>query len=444
MKLTKLSLAAILAAGALSSVSAAPLEEAIKDIDVSGFGRYRFDSESEKSRFGAPGEYRKDHKSAHRFTLDVNFKATLDDNFFSVIGLRYDAKDNTGSHKRYIGGIEEQISGLTNQSVTGDQGKGLWIRQYYVGFTGIPDTTVLFGRQPAGTFFTDDIVATGLKVANTSIPGVTLAGVFYTNFEGDDGDLGKVYFNPLNIDSKGEPNRDSAYIHQKNLWGVAAIGSFDWFSFQLWYAGLHKVAHLFAGELAANYAVSDDVSVRGKVQVAGTSLTKTFKDNYKYTLKVGGLTYDDKAKSAVSGSTFVGVDLGVSAYGFDADVGFARYGKKDKVSVHTLEDQGGLISAGEDLLNYANFSGKHTVWFAKGMYTYDAYSVGLDYVYDKAKHTDAKTTGQEFVARLGYKYSQKLNFKAWYSWITEKYSPKDEENWKNRKNHFRFEARYNF
>ena len=49
MKLFKLSLAAVVAAGALSSVSAAPLEEAIKDIDVSGFGRYRFQGDSFKS-----------------------------------------------------------------------------------------------------------------------------------------------------------------------------------------------------------------------------------------------------------------------------------------------------------------------------------------------------------------------------------------------------------
>ena len=44
MKLVKLSLATIVAAGALSSVaSAASLEEAIKNVDVSGYARYRFD-----------------------------------------------------------------------------------------------------------------------------------------------------------------------------------------------------------------------------------------------------------------------------------------------------------------------------------------------------------------------------------------------------------------
>ena len=76
MKLFKLSLAAVVAAGALSSVSAAPLEEAIKDIDVSGFGRYRFQKTDTKPSAGL-----KTHDTFHRFTLDVNFKATLDDKY---------------------------------------------------------------------------------------------------------------------------------------------------------------------------------------------------------------------------------------------------------------------------------------------------------------------------------------------------------------------------
>ena len=43
MKLTKISLAALVALGAFSSVaSATPLEEAIKNVDLSGFARYRY------------------------------------------------------------------------------------------------------------------------------------------------------------------------------------------------------------------------------------------------------------------------------------------------------------------------------------------------------------------------------------------------------------------
>ncbi|MDD0846498.1 major outer membrane protein [Campylobacter sp. 50012-21] len=418
MKLFKLSLAAVVAAGALSSVSAAPLEEAIKDIDVSGFGRYRFQSTDTKPAVG-----QKTHDTFHRFTLDVNFKATLDDNFFAVIGLRYDSADIVGSHNRANSGIANTHGGLsgTNGGWGGNGRDSFSVRQYYVGFTAIPYTTVLFGRQPAGTFFTDDIVATGLKVAVNPVEGLTLAGLYYTNFE-EDGDLGMVPF------SLGEPN--GAFIHQKNLWGVAAIYQNEFLDLQAWYAGLNKVANLFAISAGANYAINDDVSVRGKAQWAHTNLTGKFKDNYGRTALNDGL---------VANSNFFGFDLGASFYGFDLDAGYLTYGKKDKISVHTLEDAGSLIKPGEELINYTSFSGKHKVWFGKAKYTYDAYSIGVDYVHDKVKNTGGNLKANEWVVRAGYKYNDKLSFNAWYSMVTEK-----QDGVKDKSNRFRFDARYNF
>ena len=418
MKLFKLSLAAVVAAGALSSVSAAPLEEAIKDIDVSGFGRYRFQKTDTKPSVGL-----KTHDTFHRFTLDVNFKATLDDNFFAVIGLRYDSADIVGSHNRANSGIANTHGGLSgiNGGWGGNGRDSFSVRQYYVGFTAIPYTTVLFGRQPAGTFFTDDIVATGLKVAVNPVEGLTLAGLYYTNFE-EDGDLGMVPF------SLGEPN--GAFIHQKNLWGVAAIYQNEFLDLQAWYAGLNKVANLFAISAGANYAINDDVSVRGKAQWAHTNLTGRFKDNYGRTALNDGL---------VANSNFFGFDLGASFYGFDLDAGYLTYGKKDQISVHTLEDAGSLIKPGEELINYTSFSGKHKVWFGKAKYTYDAYSIGVDYVHDKVKNTGGNLKANEWVVRAGYKYNDKLSFNAWYSMVTEK-----QDGVKDKSNRFRFDARYNF
>ena len=434
MKLFKLSLAAVVAAGALSSVSAAPLEEAIKDIDVSGFGRYRFQSTDTKPAVG-----QKTHDTFHRFTLDVNFKATLDDNFFAVIGLRYDSADIVGSHNRANSGIANTHGGLSgiNGGWGGNGRDSFSVRQYYVGFTAIPYTTVLFGRQPAGTFFTDDIVATGLKVAVNPVEGLTLAGLYYTNFE-EDGDLGMVPFN----------DGSNAQIHQKNLWGLAAIYQNEFLDLQAWYAGLNKVANLFALSAGVNYAINDDFSVRGKAQWAHTNLTGKFKDNYGRTAWNDGL---------VANSNFIAAKIGLTAYGFSADAGYLNYGKKDRVTVHTLEDAGSLIKAGEELINYTAIHGKHNTWFAKLGYTFDAYSIGVDYVYDKEKNsasTDVK--GQEWVIRAGYKYNEKLSFSAWYSMVTKKTS--DEfvtsynalfntygiGNIKDKKNRFRFDARYNF
>ena len=93
MKLVKMSLAAIVAAGALSSVaSATPLEEAIKNVDVSGFARYRYDNTT-TNYTGKNNVGQDESKGSHRFTSYVDFKAALDDNFYGILGLRYDSRD---------------------------------------------------------------------------------------------------------------------------------------------------------------------------------------------------------------------------------------------------------------------------------------------------------------------------------------------------------------
>ncbi|MCI7102636.1 MAG: major outer membrane protein [Campylobacter sp.] len=437
MKLFKLSLAAAVAAGALSSVSAAPLEEAIKDIDVSGFGRYRFQSTDTR-----PSSAQKSRSTFHRFTLDVNFKATLDDNFFSVIGLRYDTRDIVGSHNKAYSGITNTHGGLSgiNGGWGGGHGDSFSVRQYYVGYTAIPYTTVLFGRQPAGTFFTDDIVATGLKVAVNPVEGLTLAALYYTNFE-NDGDLANIQFDPRvtgnpawrynsNTGTWETKFGESAYIHQKNLWGVAAIYQNDMLDLQAWYAGLNKVADLFAISAGVDYAISDDVSVRGTAQWAHTNLAGEFKDNH------GRTAWSD---GEFANSNFYGFNLGASFYGFDLDAGYLTYGKEDKTSLHTLEDAGSLIKPGEELINYTEINGKHKIWFGTAAYTFDAYSIGVDYVNDKVKNTGGDIKADEWVVRAGYKYNDKLSFKAWYSMVTEK-----KGDVKDKSDRFRFDARYNF
>ncbi|MBC3779828.1 major outer membrane protein, partial [Campylobacter fetus subsp. fetus] len=149
MKLVKMSLAAVVATCALSTVaSATPLEEAIKNVDVSGFAMYRFDS-AQSDMNG------KDTKAYHRFKSDFNFKAALDDNFFGVVGFRYDSRDVSGDH--ITGGqanVGQQDVGFDNYGQTFN------VRQFLLGYKA-GNTTIQAGRQVLGTFFTDDMVGTG-------------------------------------------------------------------------------------------------------------------------------------------------------------------------------------------------------------------------------------------------------------------------------------------
>ena len=400
MKLVKLSLAAIVAAGALTSVaSAASLEEAIKNVDVTGYARYRFDSKDSGTNTA----------NKHRFTSDVNFKSALDDNFFGVLGFRYDSIDNSGEriNARTMVGADDNGNDNFGQTFN--------VRQVYLGYTA-GNTTITAGRQVLGTFFTDDMVGTGIKLLNSDISGLTLAAVAFDNLQ-DDGDIGTRFL------SLGANH--SEYVTDRNLYGVAAIGSYDPVSFQLWYAALDSVAQLYVADVTVG-ANLGGVDLSLQAQAAGSSM---WADN----AGLGASTV------ALDDAIFWAAELGAKAFGFDGSVGYVQF-DTDEISLISFEDQGSFIDAGEDLLNYTAFAGDNKYWFVTAGYTFaDKVRVGADYVAGEGSNgvTDRDIDRYEAVARVDYKYSKKLNFKAWYSYIDRDNTLKDDK-------HLRFEARYNF
>ena len=400
MKLVKLSLAAIVAAGALTSVaSAASLEEAIKNVDVTGYARYRFDSKDSGTNTA----------NKHRFTSDVNFKSALDDNFFGVLGFRYDSIDNSGEriNARTMVGADDNGNDNFGQTFN--------VRQVYLGYTA-GNTTITAGRQVLGTFFTDDMVGTGIKLLNSDISGLTLAAVAFDNLQ-DDGDIGTRFL------SLGANH--SEYVTDRNLYGVAAIGSYDPVSFQLWYAALDSVAQLYVADVTVG-ANLGGVDLSLQAQAAGSSM---WADN----AGLGASTV------ALDDAIFWAAELGAKAFGFDGSVGYVQF-DTDEISLISFEDQGSFIDAGEDLLNYTAFAGDNKYWFVTAGYTFaDKVRVGADYVAGEGSNgvTDRDIDRYEAVARVDYKYSKKLNFKAWYSYINQ-------ENGQDDAKHLRFEARYNF
>ena len=412
MKLVKLSLAAIVAAGALTSVaSAVSLEEAIKNVDVTGYARYRFDSKDNNTGT----------KNAHRFTSDINFKAALDDNFFGVIGFRYDSVDASG----------ERVDAQTNVGVydEGNQefGQTFNVRQFYLGYTA-GNTTLTAGRQVLGSFFTDVMVGTGIKVLNSDISGLTLAAVAFDNLQADS-DIGTLGYYDDNNNQKGVfiGSKGNELVVDRNLYGAAAIGSYDPVSFQVWYAALDSVAQLYALDVTVGASLGD-VDLSLQAQAAGSSLWAN-KAAYYGT----GATVD------LDDATFWAAELGAKAFGFDGSVGYVQF-DTDHISLISFEDQGSFIDAGEDLLNYTAFAGDNKYWFVTAGYTFaDKVRVGADYVAGEGSNgvTVKDVDAYEAVARVDYKYSKKLNFKTWYSYI-------DRDNGQADAKHLRFEARYNF
>lgn len=397
MKLVKLSLVAALAAGALAtSASAMPLEEAIKGVDVSGMTRIRYTATNKKK-----GKEQAEHESDWKFKAVMNVKTTIDDNFFNVVSIRYDSKDSGMSH-----------------SATDDQYK-FEANQFFLGAT-FGNTTIQLGRQTIGAFFTDDMYGDGIKVLNTDVEGLVLAALFMDSLENDD-----------NIGSLGAGRVNDKLVTDHNLYGVAAIGSYDPISFQLWYASLEDVTNLFALELAGDFALSDDVKLGLKGQYAFSDFDGKFK-----TAALGGNVVDDGSFWAIEASSeFFGVDFSAGYIDFST--------KENRVSLNSFEDQGSFISPGEELLDYSLYNGKNRYYFITAGYTIPDSGVrlGVDWVDGSNKIVETKTDRSEVVARVDYKYNEKLSFQSWYSHVDEKVKGADSS---DKADKFRFQAKYSF
>lgn len=392
MKLVKLSLVAALAAGAFSVANATPLEEAIKDIDVSGVLRYRYETGNEWSDINgvAPNEGGSiSGKQEHKYRAQLNFSGAIADNFKAFVQLDYSAKD---------GGYGTNNGSTTRSS---DNSSTLNVRQLYLTYTDENvATSVILGKQQLNTIWTDNaidgLVGTGVKVVNNSIDGLTLAAFAVDSYNRDEqgGELGTV----LNF--------------SENLYGAAAIGSYEVFNGQLnpqlWLAYMTDNAFFYALDAAYNTTIFDGVNWTLEGAYLGNSL-------------------DNERKDLGNGNgNFFALNGSIEVNGWDATLGGLYYGKKDKATVTVIEDQGNLGSllAGEEIFytkgsNLNGDTGRNIFGFVKAGYTFnETVRLGADFVYGGTK-TEAGNGGDklEAVARVDYKYSPKLNFSAFYSYV---------------------------
>ncbi|EJF6957886.1 major outer membrane protein [Campylobacter coli] len=410
MKLVKLSLVAALAAGAFSVANATPLEEAIKDIDVSGVLRYRYETSNEWSDINGVAQNKGSGisgKQDHKYRAQLNFSGAIADNFKAFVQLDYNAKD---------GGYGANNSSTT-RSYAADNSSTLNVRQLYLTYTDENvATSVILGKQQLNTIWTDNaidgLVGTGIKVVNNSIDGLTLAAFAIDSVNTDEQGDG-VFFKNRKLTDAGE---NSPYLDwSQNIYGAAAIGSYEVFNGQLnpqlWLAYMTDNAFLYALDVAYNTTIFDGVNWTLEGAYLGNSLDNTLDDHY--------------AGGSANGN-FFGLRGSVEVNGWDATLGGLYYGKKDKVTVTVLEDQGniGSLLAGEEIF-YTNGSklngdtGRNIFGFVKAGYTFnETVRVGADFVYGGTK-TENHSGGDklEAVARVDYKYSPKLNFSAFYSYV---------------------------
>ncbi|EOZ2199865.1 major outer membrane protein [Campylobacter jejuni] len=400
MKLVKLSLVAALAAGAFSAANATPLEEAIKDVDVSGVLRYRYDTGNFDKNF-VNNSNLNNNKQDHKYRAQVNFSAAIADNFKAFIQFDYNAVDGgTG------------VDNVTNAE------KGLFVRQLYLTYTNEDvATSVIAGKQQLNLIWTDNaidgLVGTGIKVVNNSIDGLTLAAFAADSFMAAEQGADLLGHSNISTTSNQAPFKVDSV---GNLYGAAAVGSYDLaggqFNPQLWLAYWDQVAFFYAVDAAYSTTIFDGINWTLEGAYLGNSLDSELDDK----------THANGNLFALKGS--------IEVNGWDASLGGLYYGDKEKASTVVIEDQGNLGSllAGEEIF-YTTGSrlngdtGRNIFGYVTGGYTFnETVRVGADFVYGGTKtEAAANHLGDgkklEAVARVDYKYSPKLNFSAFYSYV---------------------------
>ena len=409
MKLTKVSLAALVALGAFSSVaSATPLEEAIKNVDLSGFARYRYTNDFIKN--SNQNSTVKNSGAGHAFRMQTAFKAAIDDNFFGVLNLRYDLTDDSG---------DKNAAGTDKTYTTGTFG----VYEMYLGYKA-GNTTITAGKQLLGTFFDDkDVAGTGLKVINTDVPGLTLAAAAFDALQSDGTELDGPFLKTLTGSISDAPG---------NIYYLGAAGSYDPVSFNAAIANVQELATLYGADAGVSFNVTDDVNLNLK----------------------GQFVHNDSDHKDVADANFWAVQAGTKLFGAKLNAGYLDFDAKNKdnnkISFATLDANGELINPAK-ILNgvmsggrqyYNNIKGNNDYWFVKAGYDIDKFGFGAGYVQGKGTSyalQELRAKRSEWSLDASYKYSKKLTFLSWYAAAKDK---KDGASYKQ--DRIRFEAKYSF
>jgi len=252
-RLVKLSLATSVALASFSCANAQDLEQAIKNVDVSGTVAYRYNDYEESAA-------ESDSSVSNNYKIGLNLKSKVND----------DVTANT----RFIVGTTTDAGnvGLDTQS-SGDGQVDVTLSEVNFTYTGIANTSITIGKQGLATPFTvhrdamgNEQTGTGI-LAITNVGPVTLAGAYFnqTNL-GESGALNDPYekgekFNDKTpaTDAEAEDlnKKYGNEIGSKNIVTIGAMVNIAGINADAWYIDMDDVFDAYTIGLAAKYNVGD-------------------------------------------------------------------------------------------------------------------------------------------------------------------------------------------
>jgi hypothetical protein len=364
MKLAKLSLAAIVAAGAMTTfASAAPLEEAIKGVQVSGMMRYRW-ATNNKSKYGASTPYAPSSDS-FRWSVPITFVMPIAENLTAGVGFNFDSKTDGKA------GAPEQ---------------GDWKSPKHWITYATPEYSLRVGRFEISSPWTE-----------TGYAGSRGQGFLGTLNMVENWTFAAAYFANTNVSPLG--------VGSDDLYAAAAIGSVGPVNLQAWYSKMQDT-------FKSSVFVQADVAYEGfslKAQANQLKLDGAAKATL-YNDGNGAFTKDK--------GTFWGAEAGFAINGFSVGAGMTQNDKKMPIYELTA-DSDGMIKAGWQMYYHTTNTFAARNIFVKAGYAFDQYRVNVGFVdaqaYNAAEKQGDKLKARETYIDAGYKYSKNFDLSFHYS-----------------------------
>ncbi len=258
-KISKISLVAAVAVAGFSTANAQPLEEAIKNVDVSGSVVYRYNNYDNNgiSPRGAQTE-------SNNYKIGLNLSSKVNDY------VKFNSRFIVGSADN--GGFASLNS--KKETTTGDLQADVTLSNAYFGFTAIPNTVVNVGKQGLTTPYTVATDINGNEQTGTGILALSTFGPVTA---------GAGYFNATNLDQSTEVNSGQKLGIGKSIsmmgytpatgagatnldngldMYVATIqGDLDFVKLEAWYAGLQNTFGSYTLAATSNLDLAENAKL---------------------------------------------------------------------------------------------------------------------------------------------------------------------------------------
>ncbi|WP_148570867.1 major outer membrane protein [Aliarcobacter cryaerophilus] len=246
-KISKISLVAAVAVAGFSTANAQPLEEAIKNVDVSGSVVYRYNNYDDNgTNPKGPQTESNNYKIGLNLSSKVNDYVKFNSRF--VVG-----NPNTGDFVSL---------NSKKDTANGDAGAEVRLTNAYFGFTAIPNTVVNIGKQGLTTPYTVAVDINGNEQNGTGILALSTFGPITA---------GAGYFNATNLRDSNQTasavsngSTNAINVVSKNgydMYVATVQGDLDFVKLEAWYAGMQNTFGSYTLAATSNLDLAENAKL---------------------------------------------------------------------------------------------------------------------------------------------------------------------------------------